>query len=251
MGRRDEPELDELSKLLRRLETMEVAPRQESARKPEPDAAQPLAEYVGALRGAAPAKVSDDRRGSSHDKGAHRGLDAQSRADGNARSSSTTAIVIGATTAAVVSSVVAAGLVLWINGSGGQKSEGERRLTFYAPAEPSGVTPDDPTAAPQPRRSGPVRIRPPTNAQALLQRADFYLRSGKPGEARVVLEQAAQLGSGVAALTLGAMYDPGRTTQFSNLGIKADPTMARVWYERAKDLGVAEANDRLAELAAR
>ena len=84
-----------------------------------------------------------------------------------------------------------------------------------------------------------------------MQRADFYLRSGKPGEARVVLEQAAQLGSGVAALTLGAMYDPGRTTQFTNLELKADPTVARVWYERAKDLGVAEANDRLAELAAR
>jgi TPR repeat protein len=250
MGRRDEPELEELSKLLRRLETMEVAPRQESTRQPEPDAAQPQAEYVGALRGAAPAKVSDDRRGSSHDKGAHRGLDAQSRADGNVRSSSTTAIVIGATTAAVVSSVVAAGLVLWINGSGGQKSEGERRLTFYAPTEPSGVSQRSDGNATTPA------VRPgtdtsPTNAQALLQRADFYLRSGKPGEARIVLEQAAQLGSGVAALTLGAMYDPGRTTQFSNLEIKADPTVARAWYERAKDLGVAEANDRLAELAAR
>ena len=91
----------------------------------------------------------------------------------------------------------------------------------------------------------------PTNAQPLLQRADSYLRGGKPGEARVVLEQAARLGSGVAALTLGAMYDPGRAAQFSNLGLKADPTVARAWYERAKDLGVAEANDRLAELAAR
>lgn len=245
MGRRDGPELDELSKLLRRLETMEVAPRQESARQPEPAAAQPQAEYVGALRGAAPAKVSDDRRASSQNNGAHRGLGALV-----ARSSSTTAIVIGATTAAVVSSAVAAGLVLWINGSDGQKREGERRLTFYAPAEPSGVSqrPDGNATTPAVRSGTDTS---PTTAQALLQRADVYLRSGKPGEARVVLEQAAQLGSGVAALTLGAMYDPGRTTQFSNLEIKADPTVARAWYERAKDLGVAEANDRLAELAAR
>jgi hypothetical protein len=251
MGRRDEPQLDELSKLLRRLETMEVAPKQESTRKPEPDAAQPQAEYVGALRGAAPAKGSDDRRGSTYDKRSHRALDVQSRADGNARSSSTTAIVIGATTAAVVSSVVAAGLVLSFSGSGGQKSDGERRLTFYAPAEPSGASqrPDGNATTPA-VRSG-TDTSPPKDAQALLQRADFYLRSGKPGEARIVLEQAAQLGSGVAALTLGAMYDPGRTTQFSNLELKADPTVARAWYERAKDLGVAEANDRLAELAAR
>ena len=157
MGRRDEPELEELSKLLRRLETMEVTPKQEIARPPERDAAQPPAEYVGALRGAAPAKVSDDQRGSSYDKATHRALDTQSRADKNARSASTP-IVIGATTAAVVSSVVAAGLVLWINGSGEKKTEGERRLTFYAPAEPSGRA-RDPTATPPRRRFGMVRLR--------------------------------------------------------------------------------------------
>ena len=54
MGRREEPDLDELSKLLRRLETMDAAPKHESARKAETDEAQPQAEYFGALRGAAP-----------------------------------------------------------------------------------------------------------------------------------------------------------------------------------------------------
>jgi hypothetical protein len=247
MGRRDEPQLDELSKLLRRLETMEVAPKQESSRKAEPEDAQPQAEYVGALRGAAPAKVSDGRGVSTYDARPYRAHETQSPTDKPARSASTSAIVIGATTAAVVSSVIVAGLVMWT--SGGQKNE-ERRLTFYAPSEPARtVQTPDPAGAPA-ARSGPDASRP-TDAQVLLQRADSYLRSGKPGEARVVLEQAAQLGSGVAALTLGAMYDPGRATQFTNLGLKADPTIARVWYERAKDLGVAEANDRLAELAAR
>ena len=67
MGRRDEPEPDELSKLLRRLETMPPPPKQESSRKPEPDAAQPQPEYVGALRGAAPAKISDGPSVSSYD----------------------------------------------------------------------------------------------------------------------------------------------------------------------------------------
>jgi TPR repeat protein len=248
MGRRDEPELDELSKLLRRLETMEVAPKQENSRKPDPDDAQPQAEYVGALRGAAPAKVSDSRSVSSYDARPSRAHERQSPADKAGRSASTSAIVIGATTAAVVSSVIVAGLVMWT--SGGQNSD-ERRLTFYAPSEPARTAqtpePAGVTSATRPSTD----TSPPTNAQVLLQRADTYLRSGKPGEARVVLEQAAQLGSGVAALTLGAMYDPGRATQFTNLGLKTDPTIARVWYERAKDLGVAEANDRLAELAAR
>jgi hypothetical protein len=248
MGRRDEPQLDELSKLLRRLETMEVAPKQESPRKAEPEDAQPQAEYVGALRGAAPAKASEGRSVSSYDARPYRTHETQSPTDKAGRSASTSAIVIGATTAAVVSSVIVAGLVMWT--SGGQKNE-ERRLTFYAPSEPARTvqTPEPAGAAPAARPG--TDASQPTDAQVLLQRADSYLRSGKPGEARVVLEQAAQLGSGVAALTLGAMYDPGRATQFTNLGLKADPTIARVWYERAKDLGVAEANDRLAELAAR
>ena len=248
MGRREEPDLDELSKLLRRLETMDAAPKNESARKAETDEAQPQAEYVGALRGAAHAKVSDGRSGPAYDTRSYRAQESQPSVEKNAKSSSTSAIVIGAVTAAAVSSVIVAGLVLW---TGGQQSDGERRLTFYAPTEPARAAqrPDAGAAAPAARPA--TDTAPPTNAQALLQRADVYLRGGKPGEARVVLEQAAQLGSGVAALTLGAMYDPGRATQFTNLGLKADPTIARVWYERAKDLGVAEANDRLAELAAR
>jgi TPR repeat protein len=248
MGRRDEPELDELSKLLRRLETMEAAPKHESARQPEPEAAQPQAEYVGALRGAAPAKVSDARSGSAYETRPHRAREAQPVTE-KAASSNSSAIIIGAVTAAAVSSVIVAGLVLWTGG--GQQSDGERRLTFYAPTEPTRATQRPDTGAVAPVVRPAIEAVPATNAQALLQRADVYLRTGKPGEARVVLEQAAQLGSGVAALTLGAMYDPGRATQFTNLGLKADPTIARVWYERAKDLGVAEANDRLAELAAR
>jgi hypothetical protein len=244
MGRRDEPELDELSKLLRRLETMEAAPKHESARQPEPE---PQAEYVGALRGAAPAKFSEGGSGPAYDARSYRAHAAQPSTQ-KTGSSSTSAIIIGAVTAAAVSSVIVAGLVLW---TGGSQSDGERRLTFYAPTEPTRATqrPDTGAAASAVRPA--IEAVPATNAQALLQRADVYLRTGKPGEARVVLEQAAQLGSGVAALTLGAMYDPGRATQFTNLGLKADPTIARVWYERAKDLGVAEANDRLAELAAR
>ncbi len=159
-------------------------------------------------------------------KRAHRGLRRRkSRADGNGAILEHDGDRHRRNDRGVVSSVVAAGLVLWIN-ERRQKSDGERRLTFYAPAEPVGARQRPDGNAPL-RRPAPVRIRPPTNAQALLQRADIYLRSGKPGEARIVLEQAAQLGSGVAALTLGAMYDPGRATQFSNLEIKADPTLAR------------------------
>jgi hypothetical protein len=249
MGRSDEPQLEELAKLLRRLETMEVAPKHESNHKPEPE--KPQAEYVGALRGAAPARAPEERRGeAAPGKGLspYRALEPQARPDTGARFAGTTAVVIGATTAALVSSVVAVSLLTLT--SGGPKDEGERRLTFYAPAAPS-ASPASNAAPSSPARHAAVTAPAPADVQPLLQRADDYLRNGKPDEARVVLEQAAQAGSGVAALTLGAMYDPGRVAQFTNLALKADPNVARVWYERARNLGVAEANERLAELSAK
>ncbi len=52
MGRRDEPELDELHRLLRRLEYMEVDKSPEPSQKGSSDAAQQGPGYVGALRGA-------------------------------------------------------------------------------------------------------------------------------------------------------------------------------------------------------
>ena len=232
MGRSEEPQLEELSKLLRRLETMEVAPKHDRSHKAE--AEKPQTEYVGALRGA-PHGPTEERHG---DSGYAR---AASHRQDTASRSGNSAIVIGATTAAVVSSVVAVGLILLT--SGGQKGEGERRLTFYAPTGQG-------TTAPPARAANPVR-EAPSEVQPLMQRADYALRNGNPDEARVALEQAAQLGSGVAALTLGAMYDPGRVGQFTNLALTADKNVARAWYERARNLGVDEANARLAELAAR
>jgi hypothetical protein len=236
MGRSDEPQLEELSKLLRRLETMEVAPKHDSSHKHEPE--QPHAEYVGALRGAAPARGPDEGHGTTYAKG----REAQTAV----RSGGNSAIIVGATTAALVSSIVAVGLLLLT--SGGQK-DGDRRLTFYAPVEPSAAVRTLETAPQTQPANVPAGLG--TDIQPLLQRADYYLRSGNPDQARLALEQAAHLGSGVAALTLGAMYDPGRAAQFANLGLKSDTNVARAWYERAKTLGVAEANARLAELAAK
>jgi hypothetical protein len=221
---------------------MEVAPKQDSVRKSEP---APQAEYVGALRGAAPAKIPEPRRTASRRVARTGPSGAQA---GQSSSSGIKAIVVGAATAAIVSSIIAAGMGVWT--SDGKRSGGDGRMTFYAPGGQSGASPSG-VAAPGNAAGSPPSTTPslPIGAQPLLQRADAYLHAGKPEEARLVLEEAARAGSGVAALTLGAMYDPGRAAQFANFGIKADPDVARTWYERAKDLGVAEANDRLAELA--
>jgi hypothetical protein len=166
--------------------------------------------------------------------------------------------VLGATTAAVVSSVVV-GLLLWTGGGQNEEKLAQERMTFAAPAEiaepaDTAIEPPQPAIAPAMPTELPVPDSETdqasqSDAQSLLQRADLKIRDGDLSEARELLEQAAKLGSGVAALTLGAMYDPARVAEFGNLGVRADPTLARAWYERAKALGVVEATNRLSELA--
>ncbi len=249
MGRRDEPKLDELHRLLRRLEYMEVDKSPEPSQRGSSDAAQQAPGYVGALRGAPTIESSLTRRPTKDEPVA---IDFMEHSD-SPRSSGTSSVVIGATTAAVVSSMVVVGLLLWIQGKEtgpGAKDAGQQRLNFVAPVDQGENLPSrSRTVIELAVPAGPSDPEPPANAQSLLQRADLYIRNGRLSEARELLEQAAKLGSGVAALTLGAMYDPTRVAQFGNLGVQADPTLARAWYERAKDLGVVEANDRLSELA--
>jgi TPR repeat protein len=246
MGRRDEPKLDELHRLLRRLEYMEVDKSPEPSQRASSDTAKQGPGYVGALRGAPTIESSPTRHSTKDEPEA---IDFMEQSE-KPRSSSTASVVIGATTAAVVSSVVVVGLLLWMQGKEGGsagKSAEQQRLNFVAPVDRD----ERPlTRSPAVIESAvPSDPEPPADTQSLLQRADLYIRNGRLSEARELLEQAAKLGSGVAALTLGAMYDPTRVAQFGNLGVQADPTLARAWYERAKDLGVVEANDRLSELA--
>jgi hypothetical protein len=66
--------------------------------------------------------------------------------------------------------------------------------------------------------------------------------------ARAYFKRAAEAGSGEAALELGATYDPDFIEQIGAQGIKADPAEARVWYERAKQLGVEGAEAKLKAL---
>jgi hypothetical protein len=240
MGRRDEPKLDELKRLLKRLETMEVDSKLEGSRKPATGVTQPASGsatgYVGALRGAV--SVDDTRASYSDTDESYDDEELPRSSRSGQRSSGPASVVLGAATAAVISSVVAVGLVLY-TAEKDKAGDASERLSFVAP-EPA-------TPASRPVQGADQ----PADAQSLLQNADIYIRHGNLGEARRSLEAAAKLGSGVAALTLGAMYDPSRVAEFGNLGVKADPTLARAWYERAKSLGVVEASERLQELAAR
>ena len=127
-------------------------------------------------------------------------------------------------------------------------------------------------AAPEPPRAPPVvalpSVAPPpvkkavpsppslsgeakANAERMLAKGSQQLEQGNIGAARSFLQRAAEV-LAEAALKLGATYDPAELPRFGALTTSfADPKEARKWYERARELGEPEAEDRLARLARR
>jgi hypothetical protein len=75
--------------------------------------------------------------------------------------------------------------------------------------------------------------------------------AGDIPNARLVLQQAAEADNATAALELGATYDPTFLQQLKTVPAMTDMgdvRMARLWYEKAKDLGSTEAAVRLEKL---
>jgi hypothetical protein len=80
---------------------------------------------------------------------------------------------------------------------------------------------------------------------ALVARGDAFLNSRDITSARLFYERAANAGSGLAALQLGATFDPVIVGRSGTIGVIADPAQALSWYRRARDLGMAEAAQRI------
>jgi TPR repeat protein len=72
---------------------------------------------------------------------------------------------------------------------------------------------------------------------------------GDLSAARLVLQRAAEANDVEAALALAGTYDPFVLQKLRVYGVSADAAMARAWYEKAKELGSAEARQRLEILA--
>jgi hypothetical protein len=79
----------------------------------------------------------------------------------------------------------------------------------------------------------------------LVQRADQLLGRGDIVAARALYERAAEMGSGHAALSLGATFDPNRLWSLGVFGMVGNKERARQWYSRAQQLGHPEALARL------
>ena len=91
----------------------------------------------------------------------------------------------------------------------------------------------------------------PNEIASSLRRADDLIASGDLAAARLVLRRAANAGDARAAMTLAGTYDPVILEKLGVHGFVPDVAMARVWYEKAKKFGSAEAPQRLELLASK
>jgi hypothetical protein len=113
----------------------------------------------------------------------------------------------------------------------------------HAPLAPSGVS-SVPAAA---RASAAATALSTGDIARAIARGDAFFRNGDLGMARFFFQLAADAGDRLAALRLGATFDPASLTRWPGRG---DPTAARYWYERAIALGAKDAASRLARLDA-
>jgi TPR repeat protein len=81
----------------------------------------------------------------------------------------------------------------------------------------------------------------------MLNRAADFFAQGDYASARPLLQRAAAAGSALAALMLGATFDPLVAQPIG--GVKSDVALARQWYQRATELGSDAASQQLANLA--
>ena len=102
--------------------------------------------------------------------------------------------------------------------------------------------------APDPKSTLILRADESNRVEDLIAHGQKMIDVGYFAGARAYFRRAAEAGSGEAALMLAATYDQESIDKIGAHGIKADPEQLRIWYERAKQLGVEGADVKLAAL---
>jgi len=123
----------------------------------------------------------------------------------------------------------------------------QNALQGRAPATSLAAVPVAAPPAPEPS----IHHLDPDAIASLLQRADALIASGDVAAARLVLRRAADAGDAHAAMTLAETYDPAVLEKLGVHGFVPDLAVARIWYEKARAFGSAEAPQRLETLASR
>jgi TPR repeat protein len=126
-----------------------------------------------------------------------------------------------------------------------------RAAPANVPPTAAAVSPATTAPAPVPAPSvvaPPARQLDAEEIAVLMKRAKDLLASGDIPPARLLLRRAADAQEATAALLLAQTYDPEVLGTKDVRQITPDIAMARTWYQRAAQLGSADAQRRLAQL---
>lgn len=116
-------------------------------------------------------------------------------------------------------------------------NKGETPSTNVASLGPSG------SAA-----GAPANTAERERAFGLLAKGQEQLGRGSVYSARMFFQRAAEAGLAEGALAAGATFDPVELGKLKVIGLTPDVAAARKWYEKARELGAAEAAERLRRL---
>jgi hypothetical protein len=108
--------------------------------------------------------------------------------------------------------------------------------------------PEAQTAAVSPAEAAPPQPLAPDEIAGLLKRGEEFLRTGDIASARLLLRRAANAGNADAALALGGTYDGAVLAKLGVLGFARNADQARLWYQKAAELGSQIAEQRLQTL---
>ncbi len=97
--------------------------------------------------------------------------------------------------------------------------------------------------------SAALRRIDPAESAALLKRAEHLVASGDLPAARLLLHRLAEARNARAAYALGASYDPAVLKTLGSISAAPNPALARTWYQRSIDWGLADASKDLDALA--
>ena len=115
------------------------------------------------------------------------------------------------------------------------------------PANETMAAPTPPKPPPAPR--GPVLSPADREAgEKHIARGEAEIAQGNIAAARQFFLRAAQIGVARGALLLAATHDPRELARWRVQGVLPNLAEARKWYERARELGAPEAEERLARL---
>ncbi|MDZ4792344.1 MAG: hypothetical protein SGJ17_14255 [Hyphomicrobiales bacterium] len=84
---------------------------------------------------------------------------------------------------------------------------------------------------------------------AFLQRGDQLLDTGDVAAARLFFTRLAKKGVAMGALRMARTYDPEFLGSMRTAGLQPDLPQARVWYQKASELGSQDATKRLSTLS--